>query len=56
MFESAVRARRPGARASTARRCPSRCTSTAEMWAKIVLNLLSNALKFTFERRDHGPR
>ena len=26
------------------------------MWAKIVLNLLSNALKFTFDGRDHGAR
>ena len=43
------RAGRPDARRSTARRCPSRSTSTASMWAKIVLNLLSNALKFTFE-------
>ena len=41
---------RPGCGSpSTARRCPSRCTSTGTMWAKIVLNLLSNALKFTFE-------
>ena len=28
---------------------PSRSTSTATMWEKIVLNLLSNAFKFTFE-------
>ena len=26
------------------------------MWAKIVLNLLSNALKFTFDGRDHRAR
>ena len=49
MFRSAVRARRARRSRSTARRCPSRSTSTREMWAKIVLNLLSNALKFTFE-------
>ncbi len=52
MFESAVERagltlddRLPAAR-------PSRSTSTREMWAKIVLNLLSNALKFTFEGGD----
>ena len=27
-----------------------------EMWAKIVMNLLSNALKFTFDGRHHGAR
>ena len=27
-----------------------------EMWAKIVLNLLSNALKFTFEGGVDGAR
>ena len=39
---------------STARPCPGRSTSIAEMWEKIVLNLLSNALKFTFDGRDRG--
>ena len=38
----ALRGRLPAARAS-------RSTSTATMWEKIVLNLLSNAFKFTFE-------
>ena len=37
------------ARRSTARRCPQPVYVDREMWAKIVLNLLSNALKFTFE-------
>ena len=43
------RARRAHARRrlSAARRSPS--TSTATMWEKLVLNLLSNAFKFTFE-------
>ena len=53
MFESAVD--RAGlASSSTARRCPSRSYVDREMWAKIVLNLLSNALKFTFDGGDHG--
>ena len=34
---------------SIARRCPSRSMSIREMWEKIVLNLLSNAFKFTLE-------
>ncbi len=48
MFARPV-APRPGRSTSTARRCPSRSTSTARCGTKIVLNLLSNALKFTFE-------
>ncbi len=43
------RARRPGRwTIDCAAAARSRSTSTREMWAKIVLNLLSNALKFTF--------
>ena len=48
-FRSAVRAGRAAARRSIARRWASRCSWTATMWEKIVLNLLSNAFKFTFE-------
>ena len=55
-----VRRRECRARASTsiARRLPEPVYIDREMWAKIVLNLLSNALKFTFEgtisvRVDH---
>ncbi len=45
----------PGSRSrSRARRSPSRSTSIREMWEKIVLNLISNALKYTLPRRDPG--
>ena len=49
MFDSAVERAGPDARRSTARRSTSPVYVDREMWAKIVLNLLSNALKFTFE-------
>ena len=52
---SARRWRRPGLRSSsTARRSASRSYVDRDMWEKIVLNLLSNAFKFTLRGRDRG--
>ena len=48
-----VRARRAALRGRRAGRCPSRSTWTGDMWERVVLNLLSNALKFTLA--GHGP-
>ena len=55
VFRSAVRARR----ARLVVDCPPLPEPVyvdREMWEKIVLNLLSNAFKFTFAGRDRGPR
>ena len=59
MFETAAAAARPDARPSTAPPLPEPVYVDRDLWAKVVLNLLSNALKFTFEGGDHraaGPR
>ena len=54
-FPLALRARRAGWW-SIARRCPSRVFVDRDMWEKVVLNLLSNAFKFTFEGRSSSRR
>ena len=47
MFETAAERLGPEPR-GRARRCPSRVYVDRDLWAKVVLNLLSNAMKFTF--------
>ena len=48
-FRSAVRARRAGAGGGLPAAAASPSTWTGSMWEKVVLNLLSNAFKFTLE-------
>ena len=51
-FRSAVRARRAAPASSTAPPLAEPVYVDREMWEKIVLNLLSNAFKFTLRGRD----
>jgi signal transduction histidine kinase len=49
VFRVDDRERRPDASPSTARPSRSRSRVDREMWEKVVLNLLSNAFKFTLD-------